>query len=167
MLFTFPLRYWFTIGVWGVFSLTRWCWQIQAGFLRSRLTQDTTRPHQFSFTGLSPSMAQLSRRFYLMMISKCSPTTLWQHAAKVWAFPCSLATTWGIIIIFFSSSYLDVSVQRVDSPCGVIHLQCIRLSHSEIYGYNACVQLPVAYRSLPRPSSPLRAKAFTIRPYLL
>ena len=109
-------------------------------------------------------MAQLSRRFYLRLISKCSPTTLWQHAAKVWAFPFSLATTWGIIIIFFSSSYLDVSVRRVGFHCWIIHLQCIRLSHSEIYGYNACVQLPVAYRSLPRPSSPLRAKASTIRP---
>ena len=58
-------------------------------------------------------MAQLSRRFYLRVVSKCSPTTLWQHAAKVWAFPFSLATTWGIIIIFFSSGYLDVSVLRV------------------------------------------------------
>ena len=43
-------------------------------------------------------------------------------------------------------------------------LQIVRLSHSEIYGYNARVQLPVAYRSLPRPSSPLKPKASTIRP---
>ncbi len=28
----------------------------------------------------------------------------------------------------------------------------------------ACVQLPEAYRSLPRPSSSLSAKAFTMRP---
>jgi hypothetical protein len=82
----------------------------------------------------------------------------------VWAFPVSLATTQGIIIIFFSSAYLDVSVRQVGSPCGVIYLQYIRLSHSEIFGYNACVQLPEAYRSLPRPSSPLRPKASTIRP---
>ncbi len=102
-----------------------------------------------------------------MLLSKCSPTTPVQHAAPVWAVPFSLATTWGIIVIFFSSSYLDVSVQRVDSPCGVIYLQYIRLSHSEIFGFNARVQLPEAYRSLPRPSSSLRAKAFTIRPYLL
>ena len=167
VLFTFPLRYWFTIGVYGVFSLTGWCRQIQAGFLRSRLTQDTARRQSFTFTRLSRSMALLSRRFYLRLVSKCSPTTLWQHAAKVWAVPFSLATTWGIIIIFFSSGYLDVSVPRVGFHFWIIHLQCIRLSHSEIYGYNACVQLPVAYRSLPRPSSPLRAKAFTIRPYLL
>ena len=31
----------------------------------------------------------------------------------VWALPVSLATTQGIIFIFFSSAYLDVSVQRV------------------------------------------------------
>ena len=99
-----------------------------------------------------------------MLVSKCSPTTPVLHATQVWAVPLSLATTQGIIVIFFSSSYLDVSVQRVDSPCGVTHLQCAGLSHSEIFGSNACVQLPEAYRSLPRPSSSLRAKASTIRP---
>ena len=43
VLFTFPSQYWFTIGLLVVFSLTGWCRQIQAGFLRSRLTQDTAR----------------------------------------------------------------------------------------------------------------------------
>ena len=33
----------------------------------------------------------------------------------VWAFSRSLAATWEIIIIFFSSAYLDVSVQEVGS----------------------------------------------------
>ena len=32
----------------------------------------------------------------------------------VWATPRSLATTWGITIVFFSSGYLDVSVLRVN-----------------------------------------------------
>ena len=32
---------------------------------------------------------------------------------SVWALPISLAATQGIIIIFSSSAYLDVSVQRV------------------------------------------------------
>src|ERR1700709_870471 len=41
-------------------------------------------------------------RFGLMSTSKCSPTTPQQHATAVWALPFSLATTWGIIIIFFS-----------------------------------------------------------------
>ena len=166
MLFTFPLRYWFTIGLLEVFSLTRWCWQIQAGFLRSRLTQDTARPQFFALTGLSPAMVQLSRRFSLKPVSKSGHTTPGQHATQVWALPFSLATTQGIIIIFFSSRYLDVSVLGVGFPYryGMLYLQYNRLSHSEIFGYNARVQLPEAYRSLPRPSSSLRAKASTIRP---
>ena len=48
---------------------------------------------------------------------------------SVWASPRSLATTWGITIVFFSSAYLDVSVQRV-------RLCPIKggLPHSEIRG---------------------------------
>ena len=38
VLFTFPLQYWFAIGLSVVFSLTRWCWHIQTEFLRFRLT---------------------------------------------------------------------------------------------------------------------------------
>ena len=60
VLFTFPSQYWFTIGLLVVFSLTGWCRQIQAGFLRSRPTQDTLTPLKLTDTGLSPSMVQLS-----------------------------------------------------------------------------------------------------------
>jgi hypothetical protein len=49
----------------------------------------------------------------LISVSKCGPTTPQQHAAVVWAIPFSLATTQGITIVFFSSPYLDVSVQEV------------------------------------------------------
>ena len=41
VLFAFPSRYWCTIGLPGVFSLGGWCRRVQAGFLRSRPTQDT------------------------------------------------------------------------------------------------------------------------------
>ena len=100
VLFTFPLRYWFTIDRQGVFSLTGWYRQIQTGFLWSRPTQDTTRPVQFPLTQLSCSMAPLSRGFCLMYVSKSSPTTPILHARLVWALPRSLATTWGIICYF-------------------------------------------------------------------
>jgi hypothetical protein len=54
VLFTFPSQYWFTIGLSGVFSLTRWCWQLQTGRLRPRPTQDTTSPpHPFSYGALT------------------------------------------------------------------------------------------------------------------
>ena len=41
VLFTFPLRYLYAIGLPVVFRLGRWCCQIQTGFLRPRPTQDT------------------------------------------------------------------------------------------------------------------------------
>lgn len=47
------------------------------------------------------------------------------------------------------------------------------VAHGEVrppFGYPriiACLQLPEAFRSLPRPSSPVGTKAFTVRPYLL
>ncbi len=43
VLFTFPLRYWFAIGLPVVFRLTRWCWQIQTRFHQPRPTQDPAR----------------------------------------------------------------------------------------------------------------------------
>ena len=49
----------------------------------------------------------------------------------------------------------------------ILRLQRSGLPHSEINGYIGYLLLPVAYRSLSRPSSPLRAKAFTMRSYLL
>ena len=52
----------------------------------------------------------------------------------VWASPRSLATTYGITFVFFSSAYLDVSVQRVCPPIGVACLQHAGLPHSEISG---------------------------------
>jgi hypothetical protein len=54
-----------------------------------------------------------------MKTSKGSPTTPIWHAKLVWALPISLATTQGIIVIFFSSGYLDVSVLRVGSLSSV------------------------------------------------
>ena len=43
VLFTFPSRYWFTIGLSGVCSLTGWYRWIQTGFHWPRLTQDTVK----------------------------------------------------------------------------------------------------------------------------
>ena len=96
------------------------------------------------------------------------PNTFHSLIYSFWAPPFSLATTHGITIVLFSSGYLDVSVLRVffrlaadyrSSTCRVAPF-----GHLWIY---ARLQLPIAFRSLPRPSSSLIAKASTIRPYLL
>ena len=89
----------------------------------------------------------------------------------VWALPRSLAATYGIILIFSSSGYLDVSVHRVPSVWLWIHhtvTGCAsRVSPFRYPRIPACLRLPVAFRSLSRLSSALSAKASTLRPFLL
>ena len=60
VLFTFPSRYWFTIGHQGVFSLGGWSLLLPTGFLVSRGTQDTSVYRLLSLTGFLPSAIQLS-----------------------------------------------------------------------------------------------------------
>ena len=80
----------------------------------SRGTRDTTRSRKRTRTGLSPSLAGLSRPLLLgFVLPRCGPTTPVEHAPPVWAVPRSLAATQGITVVFFSSGYLDVSVPRV------------------------------------------------------
>ena len=86
----------------------------------------------------------------------------------VWAIPRSLATTCRITIVFSSSGYLDVSVHRVSPPTSrgttPSTWWVFPFGHLRITSY---LPIPAAYRSLSRPSSPLRAKASPIRPSLL
>ena len=83
----------------------------------------------------------------------------------VWANPRSLATTNGITFVFFSSRYLDVSVPWVCLLADTIS----SIQWVAPFGYlriNLYVPIPATFRSLSRPSSPLRAQAFPIRPCL-
>ena len=64
VLFTFPSRYWFTIGHERVFSLGRWSSRIPAGFHVSCGTWESDqRANALSSTGLSPSVVRDSNRF--------------------------------------------------------------------------------------------------------
>ena len=91
-----------------------WSPQIHTGFHVPRTTQDTTIFLRFTYTGLSPSLVCLSKQFQFIVnriLQSYNPSIA--VTILVWANPRSLATTSGIIIIFFSSGYLDVSVLRV------------------------------------------------------
>ena len=75
-------------------------------------------------TGLSPTMACLSRQFRFLSDGH-------------WPGPRSLATTNGVSVDVLSSGYLDVSVRRVCFPCLYIQqgmTQWAGLPHSEIHG---------------------------------
>ena len=91
---------------------------------------------------------------------------------SVWPLPISLATTFGISVDYFSSPYLDVSVQAVphaylfDSVYVTTGLLwwVSPFGHPRIVAY---LQLPEAFRSLSRPSSAPDAKAFPLRSFQL
>ena len=159
MLFTFPSRYWFAIGLTGVFSLTGWSRQIRAGLLVSRVTQDTAMSSYASDKGLSPAMALLSRRFSshamynsaVLQPQRCVATTL------VWALPRSLATTGGLINLFSIPRGTKMfQFPRFASPLSsdthVLRGWVVPFGNPRVKGY---LHLTAAYRSLSRPSSPL------------
>lgn len=76
VLFTFPLRYWFAIGLPVVFRLARWCWRIQTGFLRPRPTQDTaSAPRVFAYGTFTPYGAPFHGPRLTHAASRRSPTT--------------------------------------------------------------------------------------------
>ena len=111
VLFTFPSRYWFTIGHGRVCSLGGWSPQIPTGFLVPRRTQ-VPEPHvctTVSPTGLSPPVVELSSSLRLPRCSRagqCPAQALQPRSAcaPVWAPPVSLAATSGISFDFSSWS---------------------------------------------------------------
>ena len=162
MLFTFPSRYWFAIGLTRVFSLAGWSRRFRAGFLVSRVTQDAAVPPDASPTGLSPSMARLSSRSGSRL--KCSVAVLQPPPCvatqRVWALPRSLATTGGIISLFS----LPAGTKMFQFPAfASLHsvkitvLQTAGLSHSEIHGSKVICTYPwliAAYHVLHRLREP-------------
>ena len=161
MLFTFPSRYWFTIGLLRVFSLGGWARRIHTGFLVSRATQDSATLQMASCTGLSPSAEELSRTFHSPSVLRCrSPTTP--------LMPCDISGLgsspvarhyWGNHILFslptgtkmFQFPAFAFRTGRNDRPSAC---RVFPFGHLRIKG---CLHLPAAFRSLPRPSSPARA----------
>ena len=103
-------------------------------------------------------------------IRSVSPNPKNPEGPLVWPFPRSLATTSGISVDVFSSSYLDVSVQTVPRMplFDSWHTDVVLPRRVSPFGnlrIKAYVQLPEAYRSLSRPSSAPDAKAFPLRSF--
>ncbi len=114
VLFTFPSRYYFTIGHRIVFRLGRWSSRLPTRFLVSRGTLDTRLiSHLFAYGIIT--LFDLTFQLILLKFDtimqvrnpRLSKLTL------VWPIPHSLATTNGISFDFFSCGYLDVSVPHV------------------------------------------------------
>ena len=168
MLFTFPSRYWFAIGLLRVFSLGGWSRRIHTGFLVSRATQGTATLRMASYTGRSPALARCSNLFYSPYFLRYrGPTT--PRAPKrsgFGLFPVR-SPLLGESLLFS----LPTGTKMFQFPAFAAHTYVRADSHSDcrvvpfgdprIKGY---LHLIADYRSLSRPSSPVRAKASTVRP---
>ena len=157
----------FAIGHQVVFSLGGWAPLLPAGFLVSCGTLVPAAAFSFSLTRLLRSLAPLSNGVQLTISSASAGPQPRKACSPVWALSASLAATSEIDLSFSSSGYLDVSVPRVPSrqtifsSAGDKSSTC-RVSPFGYQGISACLRLPLAFRSLPRPSSALGALASTL-----
>ena len=111
VLFTFPSRYWFTIGHGRVCSLGGWSPQLPTGFLVPRRTQ-VPRPSvtaRFRLRDSHPLPWSVPAHFdYRLCADGTNPVWALQPpgaSTRVWAPPRSLAATGGISFDFSSWSY--------------------------------------------------------------
>ena len=125
---------------------------------------------RFHLRGFHPLWPAFPYRSISFVYRSAAPNPEKPESLSVWPPPRSLATTCGISVDVFSSPYLDVSVQAVprirlfDSSYAGRGFLC-RVSPFGNLRINAYVPLPVAYRSLSRPSSAPDAKAFPLCPF--
>ncbi len=169
MLFTFPSRYWFAIGLRKVFSLAGWSPQIHTGFLVSRATQDTANLDKLARTGPSPSAAPLSSGFrfaYSRYIAVLQPparldapglgsSAFARHYSRNHCYFLFLG-----VVRCFSSPRSPPHIRRV--PC----LQHGGLPHSEIRASTAIcasTRLFAAYHVLLRLPEPRHPPSALIR----
>ena len=172
MLFTFPSRYWFAIGLSGVFSLTGWAPLFHARFLVPRATQDTTRLQSSVVYGVFTLYDRLFQGVPLDSIlprrGPTTPVSPRRHGFGLFRVRSPLLTE--SLFIFSSYGYLDVSVPHVRLPYGMTGLQPAGLPHSDIPGSRAICASPelfAAYHVLHRlrePRHPPSALAYFLSP---
>ena len=166
MLFTFPSRYWFTIGLSEVFSLTGWSRLIQSGFLVSRPTQD---PAKLLTLYVYRTVTSWGRPFQIVPLPVNNSLAVLQ--------PQNCLNSPGLGCSPFARHYLGnhscflfLRVLRCFSSPGLLPTSLdIRIISGWVvpFGYlriNSYLPIPAAFRSLSRPSSPLRAQASPVRP---
>lgn len=174
VLFTFPSRYWFTIGRQGVFSLGRWSSRIPTGFPVSRGTRGPSRrAGRFGYRAVTVSGGPFQAT---------SPTLRFSHSIRDAPQPrpdrpaglgCSrFARRYsGNRVCFlllgvlrcFSSPGLPLPALWVQAGVPAVDRRWVApFGNPRIH---ACLRLPGAYRCSPRPSSAPGAKASTVRSY--
>ena len=171
----------------GVYcSLGRWASQIPNGFHVSDGTWVSFpfRSSVISPTGLSPSMAGRSRPFDYDQERNESPAGDSEKTPQppdsnacrldtigVWTGAGSLAATTALSYLISLPADTEMFHFSAYSPRDLcIGSRVIRYKPDGVspFGhprFKACLRLPGAYRSLPRPSSPSETKASTVSPW--
>ena len=151
-----------------MFSLGKWTPQLHTVLACTVLLRNRSRALWISHTGLSPSLADFPTSFcYPLTFFTCRPAL----QPRTGSTPCGLGFShfarhyFGNIL--FSSGYLDVSVPPVPpftlfGSCKSDRGSLCRVSPFGHPGIGARSQLPRAFRSVPRPSSALSAKASSV-----
>ena len=169
MLPTFPSRYWSTIGLSVIFSLAAWSPQLQTGFHVSRPTQVaiSTTPccvyGPFTLYGQTFQTVPLPRAVFMM--TPTTPASPQRHRFGLFPFRSPLLRE----SIFLS---FPAGTKMFQFPASAQSRDCIWSSTIWVppFGHlriNSCLQIPGAFRSLPRPSSLPKAKASSVRSYYL
>jgi hypothetical protein len=162
VLFTCPSRYSSTIGHTGVFSLGGWSPQLHATFLESMaLLRNTARSSTSpSATGLSPSLAPHPRGLRVASLDpSAGPTTPIPQGDRFGLRPVRSPLLGASRLISLPPGTEMFQFPGFALHIGVTGVPTGRVSPFGHPGLTACVRLPPAYRSLPRPSSPPCAQA--------
>ena len=184
VLFTFPSRYWFTIGHQQVFSLGGWSPRILTGFHVSCDTwvSRTKSPvpllyRAVTFYGRSFQIIRLGTRFITLQPRRIGagrdPSTpmaqrtraITRHRFGLFPFRSPLLRE--SRLLSFPRGTEMFQFPRFASSGLCIHPAMVRHDSDRVspFGHpriGVCLRLPEAYRSLPRPSSPADAKASTV-----
>lgn len=112
VLFNFPSRYLFAIGLVVIFSL-RWslpptspCTRKQGDSLKVHISDGCSRHGPCTLHGMEPHSGELTRASHTDRhhLHATVPATVTSSRIRRWAFPLSLAVTMGIPVGFFSSA---------------------------------------------------------------
>ena len=152
MLFTFPSRYLCTIGRQGVFRLGGWSPHVQTGFLVPRPTR-------------SPHNTSRLRGYHPLWQTFPDPSAYCRKANGLFRFRSPLLAE-SLLMSFPPGTEMFQFPGFASTPyvfrCRYPHGWVSPFGNPRI---NDRSHLPAAYRSVPRPSSPLGAKASTERSY--
>ena len=154
VLFTVPSRYLFAIGHQGVFSLGRWSSRLHTRFLVSRATLSNLIFSIFNYEAFT--LCRLSSQIIRLILNILYVNLGFVPFARRYLGYRFFFLFLGLIRCFSSPGFPSLYY--------FIHIK-IHLMWVSPFGYLrvvACLQLTVAFRSLPRPSSALGAKAFTL-----